>query len=128
VIAAGRLTTLPDRPDGGGELFETLVRSGPARFERIVTPPGSVFDPDFWYDQVWDEFVLLVAGSADFRVEGEEAPRRLLPGDWVFLPARVRHRVERTHPSESTVWLAVHVGEPGGKAPPGVRVQRMIDL
>jgi len=118
VIPAGRLTTPADRPESGGELFETLARSGPARFERIVTPPGTVFDPDFWYDQTWDEFILLVAGRADLAFEGEETPRRLLPGDWVFIPARIRHRVERTHPTEPAIWLAVHVGEPGGKSPP----------
>ena len=29
------------------------------------------------------------------------------PGDWVNIPARVRHRVEWTDPKQKTVWLAV---------------------
>jgi cupin 2 domain-containing protein len=29
-------------------------------------------------------------------------------GDYVFIPARKRHRVEWTEPQQPTVWLAVH--------------------
>jgi len=121
VILAGRLAALPDHSGRDGEMFETLVRSGSARFERIVSPPGTASESSYWYDQTWDEFVLVVAGSAELLIDGEETPCRLAPGDWLFLPAHVRHRVERTHPTEATVWLAVHVGEPSGeKTPPGV--------
>ena len=31
------------------------------------------------------------------------------PGDWVWLPARCRHRVAWTDPDAPTVWLAVHL-------------------
>jgi cupin 2 domain-containing protein len=30
------------------------------------------------------------------------------PGDWVEIPAHVRHRVESTQAEPPTVWLAVH--------------------
>lgn len=113
MIPAGRLKAPSGRPTSDGELFETLARSGAARFERIVSPPGTTSPPGWWYDQGWDEFVMLVSGSAEVRLETEDENRRLLPGDRLFLPARVRHRVERTHATDHTVWLAVHVGEPG---------------
>jgi cupin 2 domain-containing protein len=104
-----------------GNLFAGLPAPGPAeefrplwerpglRVERIVsrghaTPPGE------WYDQPHDEWVALLAGAARLRVEGEPAPRELRPGDWVLLPARVRHRVEWTDPDRDTIWLAVHAG------------------
>lgn len=38
---------------------------------------------------------------------------RLVPGDYIFLPAHTRHRINWTAPGKATVWLAVHIGEPG---------------
>jgi cupin 2 domain-containing protein len=35
----------------------------------------------------------------------------LLPGDYIFIPAHERHRVEWTAEHEETVWLALHYGE-----------------
>jgi len=52
-------------------------------------------------------------GAAALRIEGETAPRRLEPGDWVELPAHLRHRVEFTEANSPTVWLAVHWKGPG---------------
>jgi cupin 2 domain-containing protein len=54
--------------------------------------------------------VILLQGAAVLRFEGESAPRRLAPGDWVHIPARMRHRVEGTAAEATTVWLAVRFG------------------
>jgi len=91
------------------ELFTTLTRSGNVRFERIVST-GQASPEGFWYDQGWDEFVLLVQGAARLQVEGE-AEMLLAPGDWAMIPAHTRHRVAWTDPEQTTVWLAVHIGE-----------------
>mgnify|MGYP003419902423 CR=1 FL=1 len=32
----------------------------------------------------------------------------VVPGDWLQIPARQRHRVTWTDPAQDTVWLAVH--------------------
>ena len=50
----------------------------------------------------------MLAGSAGVLIEGEARPRVLEAGDFLHLPARLRHRVEWTSPTEPTVWLAVH--------------------
>ena len=95
---AGRL------PD---ELFETLAgASGKARIERIVSD-GHASPKDFWYDQEEPEWVLLLKGGAGLKFEGKEETVVLNPGDWIDIPAHVKHRVEWTDPSEKTVWLAV---------------------
>ena len=52
---------------------------------------------------------MLLTGGAGLRFDGETKVRELKPGDYLHIPAHVRHRVEWTHPSEPTVWLAVHV-------------------
>jgi cupin 2 domain-containing protein len=61
-----------------------------------------------WYDQPQDEFVLLVAGAAELAF-ADGSRRRLVPGDWAFLPARCRHRVAWTATDAETLWLAVHL-------------------
>ncbi len=95
------------------EFFETLLTRPGVRIERIIsygqaTPAGE------WYDQSWDEWVMLVAGAACLLLAGEEQPRSLQPGDYLLLPAGCRHRVAWTDPARETVWLAVHIGEPAG--------------
>lgn len=92
----------------GGELFETLLERPECRIERIVsrghsTPVGQ------WYDQAWDEWVLLIKGRAALELEGEDERAVLGPGDYLLLPAHCRHRVAWTAAGEDTVWLALHI-------------------
>lgn len=96
-IVAG-LAELPEQVD-------VLARSGAVRVERIVSL-GHRSSDGYWYDQDEDEFVVLVSGAARLVVEGEQE-RQLGPGDWAYLPARARHRVEWTDPTTPTIWLAV---------------------
>ena len=104
---AGRLTEgLPLTPQAD-ELFDILLETSGLRVERIVST-GQVSPEGEWYDQVWDEFVLLVSGAARLSIEGEMQDRVLEAGDWVLLPAHCRHRVTWTQESPPTVWLAIH--------------------
>ena len=95
--------TLPE------ELFLTLAESasGAVRIERIVSE-GHTTPPGEWYEQGWDEWVLLVSGGATLLFESNAALVTLLPGEYVLIPAGCRHRVERTDSAQKTVWLAVH--------------------
>jgi cupin 2 domain-containing protein len=77
------------------------------RIERIVST-GQASPPGFWYDQPDDEFVVLLTGGARLRFEDGEVTLDMKPGDWVEIPAHVRHRVESTQADPPTVWLAVH--------------------
>ncbi len=88
------------------EAMVIAERAG-AVVERIVST-GQASPPDFWYDQDWAEWVVVLSGAAGLLIEGEDAPRRLGPGDYVELPPHLRHRVEWTDPERPTVWLAVH--------------------
>lgn len=82
--------------------------SGPGiRIERIVST-GQASPPDFWYDQDWAEWVVLLSGSAAVTFESEPVPRVLAPGDHLHIPPHARHRVEWTSASPAAVWLAVH--------------------
>ena len=94
-------------PAGPEEVFQPLAGTAGTRIERIVST-GQASPDGFWYDQATAEFVLLVAGAAALRIEGEATPRHLAPGDWLELPAGCRHRVDWTQADPPTVWLAVH--------------------
>lgn len=94
-------------PDTGAEQFQQLLQRPATRIERIVSS-GQSSPPGFWYDQEDGEWVVLLAGAAQLRIEGDAEPRRLAPGDWVDLPPHCRHRVEWTSPDQETVWLAIH--------------------
>jgi cupin 2 domain-containing protein len=103
----------------GGNVFANLPRRLPeeestilaeragAYVERIVST-GQASPSGFWFDQDWAEWVIVLEGAAGLRIEGEDAPRRLGPGDYLELPPHVRHRVEWTDMDRPTVWLAVH--------------------
>ena len=91
------------------ELFQTLLSTSQFRIERIVSQ-GHSSPEGFWYDQETDEWVLLMRGAARLTFEGEP-PIDLLPGAFVNIPARKRHRVEWTSPTEPTIWLAIHYRE-----------------
>ncbi len=89
------------------ECFETLAASKGLLIRRIVST-GQATPPDTWLEQHHGEWCVVLSGAAGFRFADEPAARTLGPGDHVLIPARARHRVEWTSPSEPTVWLAVH--------------------
>ena len=106
-VKAGSLRdALPAEPQPE-ELVDILLESPGLRLERIVSTGQATLDED-WYDQRWDEFVVLVSGSARLRLEGENEDRVLEAGDWILLPAHCRHRVTWTQSKPPTVWLAIH--------------------
>ncbi len=95
-------------PAGGpDEAVTTLLEAGASRLVRIVSAGQATPDGE-WYDQDDNEWVVVLRGAAGLRIEGEDAPRVLSAGDWVDIPAHLRHRVEWTDADEPTVWLALH--------------------
>jgi len=89
------------------EILEVLLEAKNFRLERIVSR-GQATPPGEWYDQDSHEWVVLLAGGAGLRFEGESDPKELHPGDFLLIPAHCRHRVEWTDPAQPTVWLALH--------------------
>jgi cupin 2 domain-containing protein len=95
---------IPARADG--EIFtEVLLREG-VRIERIVST-GQSTPADKPHRQGHDGWVLILAGSAGLRLEGE-GERDLRPGDHILIAAHRAHWVTYTAKDELTIWLAVH--------------------
>lgn len=89
------------------EILEKLVHNKNLKLERILSQ-GQATPAGKWYDQAWDEWVILLTGSAGLLFEGEEHVMHMKPGDYVHIRAHRRHRVEWTAADEVTVWLALH--------------------
>ena len=86
------------------EFIELLSRDG-VRIERIISQ-GHTTPEGEWYDQDENEWVMVVQGSG--RLLFESGKDLLLEaGNYVNIPAHERHRVTWTHPTETTIWLAV---------------------
>ena len=88
------------------EHMEALLPDHGVLIERIIST-GQASPQDFWYDQERDEWVVLIQGEArlaypDGRMVGLKA------GDWLFIPAHERHRVDWTSKEPPCIWLAVH--------------------
>jgi cupin 2 domain-containing protein len=88
------------------ELFESLEDHNNLKIERIIsqghcTPAGQ------WYDQDWNEWVLLVQGEATISYQ-DGLTVSLQAGDYLMIPAHTRHRVAWTQPDQTTIWLAIH--------------------
>jgi cupin 2 domain-containing protein len=101
MFAALPLATLTE------ELVTELLTTPNLRIERIVST-GQATPVDHWYDQDWDEWVILLRGGARLLFDGEAEAPYLGPGDYVHILAHRRHRVLWTDPQQVTVWLAVH--------------------
>lgn len=85
-----------------GEDFCTLIKCENVVIERIV----SSNEPDNKiYQQVQDEWVILLQGLAKLKVNDEVVT--LQTGDYLFIPAQTPHQVLET--STNSIWLAVHI-------------------
>lgn len=88
------------------ELFEDIISTENCKIERIIsrghtTPKGK------WYDQNKNEFVLVLKGNAELRFEKNNKLIKMKVGDYINIPAQIRHRVEKTDAGEETIWLTV---------------------
>ena len=104
IFAAPSVTNSGPLP---AEVFETLAEAAHCRIERIVSE-GHTSPIYEWYDQDQSEWVLLLQGAA--RLEFEDRMLELVPGDYVNIPAHLKHRVSWTTPNQRTIWLVVFYG------------------
>ncbi|MGZ8911441.1 MAG: cupin domain-containing protein [Methylococcaceae bacterium] len=90
------------------ELFESLLKYQNTHIERIVSR-GHITADGSWYDQDWDEWVILLQGQATLLYQQNHQLLTLNAGDYLLIPAHTRHRVEWTPAGKDTIWLAVHL-------------------
>ena len=107
---------LPDE-----ELFESIVCNDKILIERIIST-GQTTPKGEWYNGAYklpnriretapcqdkNEWVILLQGEAVLSYE-DKSQIELKAGDYLFIPAHKKHRVEYTSTSIPCIWLAVH--------------------
>lgn len=93
----------------GREVFDTLLSVAATAGQRVRLERIMSFGEEHgeWYDQGWDEWVMVVRGEAALEW-GDGSVTELEAGDYLLIEAYRRHRVLRT--SFDCVWLALHLG------------------
>jgi cupin 2 domain-containing protein len=91
--------SLPD------ECVDVLLAHPNVRIERIVSQGHSTSIGE-WYDQTEHEWVIVLQGLGVIEYENGEQVT-LNTGDYLYLPAHLKHRVASTSEDEQTIWLAI---------------------
>jgi cupin 2 domain-containing protein len=93
------------------EIFDTILSksvNGQLEIKRIVST-GQCTPENEWYDQEDDEWVILLRGEATIVFENWTTDSvTLSEGDYLDIPAHIKHRVAKTSQEPPCVWLAVH--------------------
>ncbi len=76
------------------------------RIERIVSQ-GHITPFGVWYEQTEHEWVIVLQGHATIEYENKSMVE-LKVGDYLYLPAKTKHRVAFTAENQQTIWLAIH--------------------
>jgi cupin 2 domain-containing protein len=105
-ISTNIFTHIPEQLPA--ELFETLLQRDNIHIERIVSK-GHITHEGQWYDQAWDEWVILLQGQAIVRYLQDDVNITLQAGDYMLIPAHTKHRVEWTQSECNSIWLAIHL-------------------
>ncbi len=90
--------------DEKNEDFLNILKHDSIRIERIVSN-GQVSEEGFWYEQVENEFIIILEGSMVLEFENKEV--LLNTGDYYNIKINEKHRVKYTSISETTICLAV---------------------
>lgn len=87
------------------ELIETLFNNGVMLIEKIVST-GQVTPEGEWYDQDLDEWLILLQGEGELSYE-DHSRIKLVTGDYLYIPAHQKHRVEYTSAEPPCIWLTL---------------------
>lgn len=93
----------------GEELFETLFETSwhndQISFKRIIST-GQTTPEGEWYDQEQNEWLIVLQGSGELSYE-DNSRIKLTTGDYLYIPAHQKHRVEYTSTEPPCIWLAL---------------------
>ena len=100
----GNIFKLPERLPSA-ELFEKLIDNERILIEKVVST-GQVTPAGEWYDQDKDEWLIVLQGEGALGYE-DGSQIKLTKGDYLFIPAHQKHRVEYTSSEPACVWLTI---------------------
>lgn len=95
--------SIPDNLDE--EVFDLLLQNNQIKIERIISK-GQSSPKSGWYNQDKNEWVIVLKGEALISFENEKDVN-LKTGNYLHIPAHIKHKVKWTDPETETIWLAV---------------------
>ena len=87
------------------ELFESLFKNDRVFIERIVSM-GQITPEGEWYDQDKNEWLIVLQGEGELSYK-DGSRIKLNPGDYLFIPAHEKHRVDYTSTKPPCIWLTI---------------------
>ena len=87
------------------ELFESLFKNDRVFIERIIST-GQITPEGEWYDQDKNEWLIVLQGEGELSYE-DGSRIKLTSGDYLFIPAHQKHRVEYTSTEPPCIWLTI---------------------
>jgi len=87
------------------ELFEILVDNDTVLIEKVVST-GQITAPGNWYDQKREEWLIVLQGEGELSYE-DSSRIKLTSGDYLYIPAHKKHRVEYTSTEPPCIWLTI---------------------
>jgi cupin 2 domain-containing protein len=94
-----------DSDSSSSEIISKLLVTEELSIEKIVSFGRPKIDN--WYDQIFDEWVIILKGSASLEFENNEIIE-LIEGDYLFIPSHKKHRVLKISEEQPCFWLAIH--------------------
>ncbi len=89
------------------EVSKNIIERDEFILERIISK-GHVTPAGQWFDQEFNEWVMVMRGSAKVAFKDPEEEFTLEAGHYLNIPAHTLHRVTWTQPDCETIWLALH--------------------
>ena len=87
------------------ELFDPLFDNDKVLIERVVST-GQITPLGEWYDQDRDEWLIVLQGEGKLSYE-DGSCIKLTVGDYLFIEAHQKHRVEYTSTEPPCIWLTI---------------------
>ena len=87
------------------ELFETLIDHDKVLIERVIST-GQITPEGEWYDQEREEWLIVLQGEGELSYQ-DGSFVKLTSGDYLYIPAHTKHRVEYTSTKPPCIWLTI---------------------
>ena len=87
------------------EFLETLLAKENIRIEKIIST-GQITPLGSWYDQEQNEWLIVLQGEGELGYE-DGSRIKLTRGDYLYIPAHQKHRVEYTSTEPPCIWLTI---------------------
>lgn len=89
------------------ELFIELFKNENCVIEKIISTGQTTAEGE-WLESEKDEWVILLQGNSELKFYSGTT-NAIKAGDYILIPSKTKHRVEKTSTNPPCIWLAIHI-------------------